>query len=119
MPLTSRTTQTPARSGKYDRYVDRLARCRVESGEEHSFIQSTIKEHAELFLLLCMINAPGGAWGWRESNLIKEIKEEALAKDPFELSAFSGYPVLPGGGHHHVQGPRRAGQVSINSPTWS
>jgi tryptophanyl-tRNA synthetase len=54
------------------------------------FIQSTIKEHAELFLLLSMITP----LAWLERNpTYKEMKEELIQK---ELSTFGflGYPVL-------------------------
>jgi tryptophanyl-tRNA synthetase len=54
------------------------------------FIQSSIKEHAELFLLLSMITP----LPWLERNpTYKEIKEELSEKD-LSTFGFLGYPVL-------------------------
>jgi len=54
------------------------------------FIQSAIKEHAELFLLLSMITP----LAWLERNpTYKEMKEELIQKD-LSTFGFLGYPVL-------------------------
>ncbi len=54
------------------------------------FIQSRIKEHAELFLLLCMITP----LPWLERNpTYKEMKAEMAEKD-LSTFGFLGYPVL-------------------------
>lgn len=54
------------------------------------FIQSSIKEHAELFLILSMITP----LPWLERNpTYKEIKEELSEKD-LSTFGFLGYPVL-------------------------
>jgi tryptophanyl-tRNA synthetase len=54
------------------------------------FIQSAIKEHAELYLLLCMITPIA----WLERNpTYKEMREELSQKD-LSTFGFLGYPVL-------------------------
>ncbi len=54
------------------------------------FLQSRVKEHAELDLLLSMITP----LGWLERNpTYKEIKQELVAKD-LNTFGFLGYPVL-------------------------
>jgi len=54
------------------------------------FIQSTIREHAELFVLLSMITP----LAWLERNpTYKEMKEELTQKD-LSTFGFLGYPVL-------------------------
>lgn len=54
------------------------------------FIQSCVKEHAELNLLLSMITP----LGWLERNpTYKEIKQELISKD-LNTFGFLGYPVL-------------------------
>ncbi|MFW6324142.1 MAG: tryptophan--tRNA ligase, partial [Desulfovibrionales bacterium] len=54
------------------------------------FLQSRIKEHAELHLLLSMITP----LGWLERNpTYKEIKQELVSKD-LNTYGFLGYPVL-------------------------
>ena len=54
------------------------------------FIQSSVKEHAELFLLLSMITP----LAWLERNpTYKELKEELSQKD-LSTFGFLGYPVL-------------------------
>jgi tryptophanyl-tRNA synthetase len=54
------------------------------------FIQSTVKEHAELYLLLSMITP----LAWLERNpTYKEMKEELSQKD-LSTFGFLGYPVL-------------------------
>jgi tryptophanyl-tRNA synthetase len=54
------------------------------------FLQSQVKEHAELDLLLSMITP----LGWLERNpTYKEIKQELVAKD-LNTFGFLGYPVL-------------------------
>jgi tryptophanyl-tRNA synthetase len=54
------------------------------------FIQSSIKEHAELFVILSMITP----LPWLERNpTYKEVKEELAEKD-LSTFGFLGYPVL-------------------------
>ncbi|MCX5846034.1 MAG: tryptophan--tRNA ligase [Deltaproteobacteria bacterium] len=54
------------------------------------FIQSSIKEHAELFIILSMITP----LSWLERNpTYKEMKEELVEKD-LSTFGFLGYPVL-------------------------
>jgi tryptophanyl-tRNA synthetase len=54
------------------------------------FVQSSIKEHAELFVILSMITP----LPWLERNpTYKEMKEELLEKD-LSMFGFLGYPVL-------------------------
>jgi tryptophanyl-tRNA synthetase len=54
------------------------------------FIQSGVKEHAELFLLLCMITP----LPWLERNpTYKEMKAEMVTRD-LSTFGFLGYPVL-------------------------
>jgi len=54
------------------------------------FVQSRVKEHAELFLLLSMITP----LGWLERNpTYKELKTELVEKD-VNTFGFFGYPVL-------------------------
>ena len=54
------------------------------------FVQSAVKEHAELFLLLSMITP----LAWLERNpTYKEMKEELISKD-LSTFGFLGYPVL-------------------------
>jgi tryptophanyl-tRNA synthetase len=54
------------------------------------FLQSEVKEHAELNLLLSMITP----LGWLERNpTYKEVKQELVAKD-LNTFGFLGYPVL-------------------------
>ncbi len=56
----------------------------------HLFIQSQVKEHAELFLLLSMITP----LGWLERNpTYKELMRELKEKD-IHTFGFLGYPVL-------------------------
>ena len=54
------------------------------------FLQSSIKEHAELHLILSMITP----LGWLERNpTYKEVKQELISKD-LNTYGFLGYPVL-------------------------
>ncbi len=62
----------------------------IDSEENVLFIQSCVKEHAELNLLLSMITP----LGWLERNpTYKEIKQELISKD-LNTFGFLGYPVL-------------------------
>jgi len=54
------------------------------------FVQSEIKEHAELFLLLCMITP----LPWLERNPTYKEMKEALATRDLSTFGFLGYPVL-------------------------
>jgi tryptophanyl-tRNA synthetase len=62
----------------------------MEPDKSTIFVQSSIKEHAELFLLLSMITP----LAWLERNpTYKEIKDELTQKD-LSTFGFLGYPVL-------------------------
>jgi tryptophanyl-tRNA synthetase len=62
----------------------------LEPDKSTIFVQSSIKEHAELFLLLSMITP----LAWLERNpTYKEIKDELAQKD-LSTFGFLGYPVL-------------------------
>jgi tryptophanyl-tRNA synthetase len=77
------------RANTIDMVIDWLA-AGLNPEKSTLFIQSTIKEHAELFLLLCMITP----LAWLERNpTYKEIKEELAQKD-LSTFGFLGYPVL-------------------------
>lgn len=72
-----------------DMVVDWLA-AGLDPQKSTFFIQSMIKEHAELFLLLSMITP----LAWLERNpTYKEMKEELSQKD-LSTFGFLGYPVL-------------------------
>lgn len=77
------------RAHTIDMVIDWLA-AGLEPEKSTLFIQSTIKEHAELFLLLCMITP----LAWLERNpTYKEVKDELAQKD-LSTFGFLGYPVL-------------------------
>jgi tryptophanyl-tRNA synthetase len=77
------------RANTIDMLIDWLA-AGLNPEKSTLFIQSTIKEHAELFLLLCMITP----LAWLERNpTYKEMKEELSQKD-LSTFGFLGYPVL-------------------------
>ncbi len=75
-------------------FVPELVMDWIASGLDHDksifFLQSEVKEHAELNLLLSMITP----LGWLERNpTYKEVKQELVAKD-LNTFGFLGYPVL-------------------------
>ena len=75
----------------WEMFVDMLS-AGVGAGENagHLFIQSQVKEHAELFLLLSMITP----LGWLERNpTYKELQQELKEKE-IHTFGFLGYPVL-------------------------
>jgi tryptophanyl-tRNA synthetase len=77
------------RANTIDMMIDWLA-AGLDPEKSTLFIQSTIKEHAELFLLLSMITP----LAWLERNpTYKEMKEELSQKD-LSTFGFLGYPVL-------------------------
>jgi tryptophanyl-tRNA synthetase len=77
------------RANTIDMVIDWLA-AGLEPEKSTLFIQSTIKEHAELFLLLSMMTP----LAWLERNpTYKEMKEELSQKD-LSTFGFLGYPVL-------------------------
>ena len=77
------------RANTIDMVIDWLA-AGLDPEKSTLFIQSTIKEHAELFLLLSMITP----LAWLERNpTYKEMKEELSQKD-LSTFGFLGYPVL-------------------------
>jgi len=72
-----------------DMFVDFLA-AGIDPARSTLFIQSQVKEHAELFLLLGMITP----LGWLErSPSYKEMREQITDRD-LGLYGFLGYPVL-------------------------
>ncbi|MBA4421767.1 MAG: tryptophan--tRNA ligase [Syntrophus sp. (in: bacteria)] len=77
------------RANTIDMVIDWLA-AGLDPEKSTLFIQSTIKEHAELFLLLSMITP----LAWLERNpTYKEMKEELSQRD-LSTFGFLGYPVL-------------------------
>ncbi|MHB8091002.1 MAG: tryptophan--tRNA ligase [Syntrophales bacterium] len=77
------------RANTIDMVIDWLA-AGLEPRLSTLFIQSSVKEHAELFLLLSMITP----LAWLERNpTYKEVKEELAQKD-LSTFGFLGYPVL-------------------------
>ena len=82
-------TTDEIRANTIDMVIDWLA-AGLEPEKSTLFIQSAIKEHAELFLLLSMITP----LAWLERNpTYKEVKEELAQKD-LSTFGFLGYPVL-------------------------
>ncbi len=88
--LTSDYAETGEIAGNIiDMVIDWLS-AGLDPAKSTLFIQSNIKEHAELFLLLTMITP----LPWLERNpTYKEMKEELTSKDLTNLG-FLGYPVL-------------------------
>jgi tryptophanyl-tRNA synthetase len=88
--LTSDYAKTDEiRANTIDMVIDWLA-AGLDPGKSTLFIQSSIKEHAELFLLLSMLTP----LAWLERNpTYKEMKEELVEKD-LSTFGFLGYPVL-------------------------
>ena len=77
------------RANTIDMVIDWLS-AGLEPQRSTLFIQSSVREHAELFLLLSMITP----LAWLERNpTYKEIKEELVQKD-LSTFGFLGYPVL-------------------------
>jgi tryptophanyl-tRNA synthetase len=77
------------RQNTIDMAIDWLS-AGLDPGKSTLFIQSSVKEHAELYLLLCMITP----LAWLERNpTYKEMKEELASKD-LSTFGFLGYPVL-------------------------
>ncbi len=77
------------KSSTVDIFVDWLS-AGLDPQMSTLFIQSSVKEHAELFLLLSMITP----LAWLERNpTYKELKEELAQKD-LSTFGFLGYPVL-------------------------
>ncbi len=72
-----------------DMVVDWLS-CGLDPARSTLFVQSEVKEHAELFVLFSMITP----LPWLERNpTYKEMKEELVEKD-LSTFGFLGYPVL-------------------------
>jgi tryptophanyl-tRNA synthetase len=88
--LTSDYAKTDEiRANTIDMVIDWLS-AGLDPVKSTFFIQSSIKEHAELFLLLSMITP----LAWLERNpTYKEMKEELNGKD-LSTFGFLGYPVL-------------------------
>jgi tryptophanyl-tRNA synthetase len=88
--LTSDYAKTDdIRANTIDMVVDWLA-AGLDPVKSTLFIQSSIKEHAELFLLLSMVTP----LAWLERNpTYKEMKDELSGKD-LSTFGFLGYPVL-------------------------
>ncbi len=88
--LTSDYDHTaPIRDNITDMVIDWLS-CGLDPSRSTLFVQSSIKEHAELFLLLSMITP----LPWLERNpTYKEMKAELADRD-LSTFGFLGYPVL-------------------------
>jgi tryptophanyl-tRNA synthetase len=88
--LTSDYANTgEVRANTVDMVIDWLS-AGLDPVKSTLFIQSSVKEHAELFLLLSMITP----LAWLERNpTYKEMKEELTGKD-LSTFGFLGYPVL-------------------------
>ena len=88
--LTTNYHQTDViKQAERDMFVDFLA-AGVDPERSTLFVQSAVKEHAELFLLLGMITP----LGWLErSPTYKEMRENITDRD-LALYGFLGYPVL-------------------------
>src|SRR5512133_324552 len=77
------------KAAERDMFVDFIA-AGIDPQRSTLFVQSQVKEHAELFLLLGMITP----LGWLErSPTYKEIREN-LSDRELALYGFLGYPVL-------------------------
>jgi len=77
------------KQAELEMFVDWLA-AGIDPSRSVLFIQSNVKEHAELFLLLGMITP----LGWLErSPSYKEMREQITDRD-LSLYGFLGYPVL-------------------------
>ena len=77
------------KQAEFEMFVDFLA-AGIDPAKTVLFIQSQVKEHAELFLLLGMITPIG----WLErSPSYKEMREQITDRD-LSLYGFLGYPVL-------------------------
>jgi tryptophanyl-tRNA synthetase len=77
------------RASERDMFADFIA-AGIDPEKSTLFVQSQVKEHAELFLLLGMITPVG----WLErSPSYKEIREQITDRD-LALYGFLGYPVL-------------------------
>jgi tryptophanyl-tRNA synthetase len=88
--LTSEYNRTDQiREYSLDMVIDWLS-VGLDPGKSTLFVQSSIKEHAELYLILSMITP----LPWLERNpTYKEMKEELVEKD-LSTFGFLGYPVL-------------------------
>lgn len=88
--LTTNYHQTAAiKPAEREMFVDFIA-AGIDPERATFFVQSAVKEHAELFLLLGMITP----LGWLErSPSYKEIRENLADRD-LALYGFLGYPVL-------------------------
>ena len=79
------------------------------------FIQSDIKEHAELYLLLGMITP----LPWLERNPTYKEQLVQLEQKDVATYGFLGYPVLQAARYHHIQGPRGSGGKKTSCPMWN
>jgi tryptophanyl-tRNA synthetase len=88
--LTTNYHQTEAiKQAEREMFVDFIA-AGIDPERSTLFVQSAVKEHAELFLLLGMITP----LGWLErSPSYKEVRENITDRD-LALYGFLGYPVL-------------------------
>ena len=88
--LTSDYSDTAdIRDNRVDMVIDWLS-AGLDPEKSTLFVQSSVKEHAELFLILSMITP----LAWLERNpTYKEMKAELSAKD-LSTFGFLGYPVL-------------------------
>ena len=88
--LTSDYDRTDSiRANTLDMFIDWLS-AGLDPARSTLFVQSAVKEHAELFLILAMITP----LPWLERNpTYKEMKAELAGKD-LSTFGFLGYPVL-------------------------
>jgi tryptophanyl-tRNA synthetase len=88
--LTTNYDQTEAiRAAEREMFIDFIA-AGIDPERSTLFVQSQVKEHAELYLLLGMITP----LGWLErSPSYKEVRENITDRD-LALYGFLGYPVL-------------------------
>ena len=88
--LTSDYSRTEEiRQNRVDIVIDWLA-AGLDPKQSTLFVQSSVMEHAELFVLLCMITP----LPWLERNpTYKEMKQELVDRD-LSTFGFLGYPVL-------------------------
>lgn len=88
--LTSDYNRTEEiRQNRIDIVIDWLA-AGLDPRQSTLFVQSSVMEHAELFVLLCMITP----LPWLERNpTYKEMKQELIDRD-LSTFGFLGYPVL-------------------------
>ena len=84
----------------------------LDPGKCVMFLQSEVKEHAELHLLLSMITP----LPWLERVPTFKEQQEELADKELNTYGFLGYPAPPGRRHRHLQGRLRPGRRGPGLP---